>query len=102
MSKRITVAKLADVQPGHCLSVEAGAIGIALCNVGGTVYALDNCCPHAGGPIGKGFLDGDCVECPWHGWRYNVKTGEKLENPQIKVDCFPVHIDGDSIQVDVP
>ena len=102
MSKRVTVAKLAELPPGQCLSAKAGKIGIALFNIGGTVYALDNCCPHAGGPLGEGFLDGDCVECPWHGWRYNVRTGERPENPQIKVDCYPVHIEGDSIQVDVP
>jgi len=71
MPKRVTVAKLADLPPGQCLSVEAKDIGIALCNVGGTIYALDNICAHAGGPLGEGFLDGDCVECPWHGWRYN-------------------------------
>lgn len=102
MSKRVTVAKLSDLPPGDCRSFKAGKITLALCNVGGTVYALDNCCPHAGGPLGEGFLDGDCVECPWHGWRYNVKTGERTENPQIKVDCFPVHIDGDKIIVTIP
>jgi nitrite reductase (NADH) small subunit/3-phenylpropionate/trans-cinnamate dioxygenase ferredoxin subunit len=102
MPKRVTVAKLADVPPGQCRAVEAEGVGVALCNVGGTVYALDNCCPHAGGPIGEGTIDGDCVECPWHGWRYNVKTGERPENPQIKVDCFPVHIEDDTIQVTIP
>ena len=102
MPKRVTVAKLADLPPGQCLSVEAKDIGIALCNVGGTIYALDNICAHAGGPLGEGFLDGDCVECPWHGWRYNVKTGERPENHQIKVDCYTVHIEGDSIQAEIP
>jgi nitrite reductase (NADH) small subunit/3-phenylpropionate/trans-cinnamate dioxygenase ferredoxin subunit len=102
MPKRFTVAKLADVPPGQCLSVEAGKITVALCNLGGTVYALDNACPHAGGPLGEGFIEGECVECPWHGWRYNVKTGERPANPAIKVDCFPVHIEGDSIQVEIP
>ena len=102
MSKRITVAKLADLPPGECLPAKAGKITVALCNLGGTVYALDNTCPHAGGPLGEGFLDGDCVECPWHGWRYNVKTGVRPENPEIKVDCYPVRIEGDSIVVTLP
>ncbi len=102
MSKRITVAKLADLPPGECLPAKAGKITVALFNLGGTVFALDNTCPHAGGPLGEGFLDGDCVECPWHGWRYNVRTGERPENPEIKVDCFPVHIEGDQIQVEIP
>jgi nitrite reductase (NADH) small subunit/3-phenylpropionate/trans-cinnamate dioxygenase ferredoxin subunit len=102
MPTRVTVAKLADVPPGECRAVEAGRITVALCNLGGTVYSLDNTCPHAGGPLGEGVIDGECVECPWHGWRYNVKTGEKKGNPQIKVDCYRVHIEGDAIQVEVP
>jgi nitrite reductase (NADH) small subunit/3-phenylpropionate/trans-cinnamate dioxygenase ferredoxin subunit len=102
MPQRITVAKLSDVPPGECRAVSAETMTFALCNVDGTIYALDNTCPHAGGPLGEGVLDGECVECPWHGWRYNVKTGVRPENPAIKVDCFPVHIEGDEIQVDLP
>ncbi len=102
MPKRVTVAKLTDVPPGQCLAVEAEGVGVALFNVGGTIYALDNTCPHAGGPLGEGTLDNDIVECPWHGWRYNVKTGERPENSQIKVDCYPVHLEGDRITVVIP
>ena len=102
MPKAIPVDKLSDVRPGECLTAKAGKIGIALCNVGGTVYALDNCCPHAGGPLGEGVLDGECVECPWHGWRYNVKTGERPENPEIKVNRYEVQIEGDTIKILLP
>ncbi len=102
MTKRITVAKITDLEPGSCLSVEADGIGVALFNVNGRIYALDNTCPHAGGPLGEGTLAGEVVECPWHGWRYSVTTGERLENPEFKVACYEVQVTGDLIQVSVP
>jgi len=77
-------------------------MGLALCNVDGTVYAIDNTCPHAGGPLGEGSLDGEFIECPWHGWRYNVRTGERPENPEIAVSCYPVHLKDDVIHVLLP
>lgn len=93
------VAKLSQLSPGECMSVEAGRHGVALFNVGGRIYALNNTCPHAGGPLGEGLLDGQIVECPWHGWRYDVTTGERPENPVFKVACYKVEIEGDDIKV---
>ena len=57
--KLIPVAKVTDLEPGSCLSVEAEGIGVALFNVNGAIYALDNTCPHAGGPLGEGTLSGE-------------------------------------------
>ena len=96
------VAKLSQLPPGSCASVEAGNHGVALFNVGGRIYALNNTCPHAGGPLGEGVLDGPIVECPWHGWRYDVTTGERPENPVFKVACYQVEIEGDDIKVLLP
>lgn len=100
--KLIPVAKITDLEPGSCLSVEADGIGVALFNVDGTIYALDNTCPHAGGPLGDGTLYGDIVKCPWHGWRYNVRTGERPENPEIKVACYGVQVEGNLIKIALP
>ena len=100
--KIITVAKRSDLAPGSCMSVEADGIGVALFNVDGTFYALDNTCPHAGGPLGEGRLEGDLVVCPWHGWRYHVKTGLRPENPDFAVACFPVQVVGDDIRIELP
>jgi len=100
--KIVPVAKLAEVSPGNCRSVQADGIGVAICNVNGTIYAVDNTCPHAGGPLGEGSLDGELIACPWHGWRYNVRTGERPENPEIAVSCFPVHLEDDVIHVVLP
>ncbi len=102
MKKFRPLASVSDLAPGSCLSVEADGIGVALFNVDGTIYALDNTCPHAGGPLGEGTLSNEIVECPWHGWRYNVRTGEKLENPEFKVACYEVHVKDNVILVAIP
>ncbi len=93
MSEFVTVAKVEDIPPGTGHTVEVHGIWIALFNVDGSFYAIDNTCPHAGGPLGEGHLDGCIVECPWHGWRFNVQTGERPENPAIAVTCCPVRIE---------
>lgn len=102
MTKVVTVAKVTDLEPGSCLSVETEGFGIALFNVDGTIYATDNTCPHAGGPLGEGALSDGIVECPWHGWRFNVRTGERPENPDFTVACYPVEIAGGDIRVSLP
>ncbi|HET6674795.1 MAG TPA: Rieske (2Fe-2S) protein [Nitrospiraceae bacterium] len=102
MTDFITVATVDEVPPGACKSVEVQGVFIALCNVQGTVYALDNTCPHAGGPLGEGTLRGELIVCPWHGWRFNVRTGERPENPDFKVTRCQVRIEGEAIQVAIP
>ncbi len=103
MMKFVPVAKLSDLEPGSCLSVEAeGGTLVALFNVDGIVYALDNACPHAGGPLGEGVLAGEIVECPWHGWQFNVRTGVRTDNPDFRVACYEVKIEENVIKVSLP
>ena len=80
--KFVNVAKTEDLKPGTCFSVELdGDLGIALFNIDGEILALNNTCPHAGGPLGEGTVERDIVTCPWHGWQFNVRTGQCLKNP---------------------
>lgn len=102
MSEFVTVAKVQDVAPGTGRTVEVNGVSVALFNVGGTFHALDNTCPHAGGPLGEGKLDGEVVHCPWHGWRFNVASGERPENPCFVVERCAVRIVGDEVQVSLP
>jgi nitrite reductase (NADH) small subunit/3-phenylpropionate/trans-cinnamate dioxygenase ferredoxin subunit len=102
MSDFVTVAKIGDIPPGTGRTVEVKGIWIALFNVNGRFYAVDNTCPHSGGPLGEGKLDGEIVECPWHGWRFNVRTGERPDVPHFIVACCPVRIEGDAVQVALP
>jgi nitrite reductase (NADH) small subunit len=74
---------------------------IALFNVDGRFYALDGICPHQGGPLGKGKLTGCIVTCPWHGWQFDVSTGQHEANRSLKQPGFPVKAEGDDVLVEV-
>ncbi|HUO65184.1 MAG TPA: Rieske 2Fe-2S domain-containing protein, partial [Terriglobales bacterium] len=75
MSRRVRVAGVADVPAGEGRVVDAEGKALALFNVDGAFYVLDNACSHRGGPLGEGELEGTMVVCPWHAWRWDVKTG---------------------------
>ncbi len=101
MADFVKAADLSDLAPGNAMEVEVAGKSIALFNVEGTVYALDNTCIHRGGPLGEGDLEDEVVTCPWHAWQYNVKTGENVAQPGVKMASYPVRIEGGSIQVAV-
>jgi nitrite reductase/ring-hydroxylating ferredoxin subunit len=101
MATFVKAAHLSELAPGTCRTVELSGKAIALFNVQGEVYALDNTCAHRGGPLGEGMLEGEVVTCPWHLWQYNVRTGEKVGAPAVKVAAYPVQLDGDEIKVAV-
>lgn len=94
------VASVGDVVPGTCTSVEVGGKQLALFNVGGTFYATDNECPHRGGPLGEGELDGCVVTCPWHSWQFDVTSGES-QTDDLKVAVHQVKVEGDAVLVAV-
>lgn len=102
MSDRVRVAQVADVPVGEARVVDAQGKTLALFNVDGNFYALDNACPHRGGPLGEGELAGAVAVCPWHAWRWDVKTGANVNNPAVKMACFPVSLDGGSVYVELP
>jgi nitrite reductase (NADH) small subunit len=101
MADFIKVASLDELGIGGVMTVEVGGKAVAIFNVNGTIYALDNTCLHQGGPLGEGMLEGDVVTCPWHMWQYNVRTGEKVGTPSLKVATYPVKIEGNDIKVAV-
>ena len=102
MSEFVTVATTEDIPPGTGKTVEVHGVWIALFNVAGSFFAVDNTCPHAGGPIGEGRLIDDVVRCPWHGWEFNVRTGERVGNPNFTVACCPVRVEGNRVLVALP
>ena len=101
MANWIRVAAVVDCPPGGSLELVAGDRIVALMNVDGQFHALDGVCPHQGGPLGKGELQGKIVTCPWHGWQFDLKSGDCLSSPGESVDRYEVRIDGDDIQVKV-
>lgn len=99
MADYVKVLSSSDLVEGQGKVVQAGGKAIAVFNVGGTVYAIDNTCLHRGGPLGEGELEGSVVTCPWHMWEYDVRTGEKVGAPTVKVATYPVQVEGPDIKV---
>ncbi len=96
----VKVARTQDLPSGRGRVVAVAGHTLALFNVDGAVYAIDNACPHRGGPLGEGDLDGRVVTCPWHAWRWDVTTGCHVNNPAVRVACFPVTVQGDDVLVE--
>ena len=98
---RVRVAPVPEIPLGEGRVFEVGGKTLAVFNVDGRFYAIDNECPHRGGPLGEGELEGPVVRCPWHAWRWDVTTGANVNNPAVKIACFPVTIEHGAILVDV-
>ena len=101
MSEFIKVASTSELPAGQAKVVQVGDRTIAVFNVGGEFYALDNTCMHRGGPLGEGFVDQRnlTVQCPWHGWVYSLATGVSPIDSMAKVEKFEVRIDGDDVKI---
>ena len=96
------VAKTEDVPAGKMKVFTSGKLKIALCNVDGTYWAIEDVCTHDDGPLGEGKLDGGTAECPRHGGRFDVKTGAAVRMPAIvPVRTFPVKVEGGQVFVEV-
>jgi nitrite reductase (NADH) small subunit len=101
MSDFIKVANKSDLPSGQGMVVEIDGRPIALFNVNGEFHALDNVCPHRGGPLGEGYVDCSnmTVQCPWHGWSFNLASGVSPVNPRAKVEKFDVKVEGEEVKV---
>jgi NAD(P)H-dependent nitrite reductase small subunit len=96
------VAASADVKEGEAIAVEIGDAQIALCRVGGTIYAFENVCPHAYALLSDGFIEGNEIECPLHAARFEMTTGECLAPPADRdLNTFPVKVEGDEVLVEI-
>ena len=95
----IRVARVADVAPGTGKTVVVAGREIALFNVAGIFYAIDNTCPHQGGPLSEGWIEGATVTCPWHSWCFKMSDGKMTLGDYASVDAFDVRVDGDEVAV---
>ena len=97
-----TVAGSTDIPPGRVGVFEVEGVRIALCNVDGTFYAIDDVCTHDGGALDQGELEGNEIECPRHGARFDVRTGKVMRLPAfVPVQTYPIRIEDGKVQVDV-
>ena len=95
------VAKVSEVAEGSCRTVEAAGLKVALFNVVGKFYALQDACFHRGGPLGDGYLEGVNITCPWHAWEFDVTTGSCLTMEGAKQTTYPTKVENGEIYVDI-
>ncbi|MGD0050228.1 MAG: nitrite reductase small subunit NirD [Vulcanimicrobiaceae bacterium] len=95
----VTVARVSDLAPGTGKAFAVGSREIALFNVDGRFYALDNTCPHQGGPLAEGWIEGEQVTCPWHAWTFRLTDGGMALGDYTRVDAFDVRVEGDAVLV---
>ncbi len=103
MAGWLTVAREGEVAPGTVKVLAAGGRPLALCNVDGRYYVIDDVCTHDGGPLDQGELDGEEIECPRHGARFDVTTGRATCMPAVvPVKTYEVRVEGGEVQINVP
>ena len=96
----VKVAETKDIQPSNMKAFELAGEKICIVNVEGNYYALGNVCTHVGGPLDEGTLEGYEVECPWHGSKFDVRTGEPTKPPARQaVPKYEVKIEENDILV---
>ncbi len=83
--------------PGQAREFPCGTQTICVANVEGKFEAVDNVCPHRGGPLGLGIVEGNKIVCPWHGWEFELATGNNPFTPNLGVAKYELKIEGDEV-----
>jgi 3-phenylpropionate/trans-cinnamate dioxygenase ferredoxin component len=102
MPRFVTLAPAEEIPPGEREIFEIDGVYIAVFNVDGTFYAIEDVCTHDDGPLAEGELDGYEIACPRHGARFDIRTGQVLSMPAVvDVRWFPVRVEDGQIQIDM-
>lgn len=99
---RTKTLKVSDLPQGSKKIVEINGFEIALFHLNGEFRAISNICPHYGGSLGEGLLEGETVICPLHFWKFNLLTGKSLNQPAYRIETYPVEIESEWIYLDLP
>ena len=99
MTRFIKVLQAEDLPIGKSAIILVDDVEIALFNYKGEIYAVANKCPHKGGPLGEGRVQEGVIVCPSHEWRFELKTGNSMQNPEMRVEVFPVRVKDEKIYV---
>jgi nitrite reductase (NADH) small subunit len=97
----IRAGKASAVPPGTICELEVDGTMVAVANVEGKLSAFNNVCPHEGGPLGQGELEGKIVTCPWHGWQFDVCSGALAQSTATTIETYPVEVRGEDIYIDI-
>ena len=103
MGQWVKVSNIKDIQPGSAVQVDVQGKKIAVFNINGKYYALDDECTHAGGSLAEGEITGMTVACPWHGAKFDIEGGGALSAPAFEpVNHYKVQVKGEDIQIEIP
>lgn len=97
----VKVGELSELPSGAVKEIERGDLTYALCNVEGKLHCVEGLCPHAGGPLGQGTLNGNYIVCPWHGFEFDCRTGLNEDDEDMRLSIFPVTVKDGAILIDV-
>jgi 3-phenylpropionate/trans-cinnamate dioxygenase ferredoxin subunit len=102
MATFFKIATANELAPGQAKRVEAQGKRLALFNLDGRYYAIEDTCTHRGGPLSEGEIEGDVVICPWHGAKFRIASGEVLAPPaRTGVASFPIRLNGSDVEVEL-
>lgn len=102
MSRFVEVAKKSQIPEDGVIGVEVDGKILALVNLNGEIYALDDSCPHEAGPLSEGELEGGEIVCPWHASHFDVKTGRVTMDPAMQdIATYKVRLVGDAVEVEI-
>jgi len=87
---------------GTAQEFRCGGKEFCVTRVGGRLSAMDNVCPHRGGPLGTGVIDDGKLICPWHGWQFDPGTGRAIHVPDAGVAVYSVSIEGEEVYIEIP
>jgi len=93
------VARADEIEPGTLTCVRVAEQDLALARVGDELYAFQGHCLHLSGPLCQGRLHGYVLSCPWHGWQYDVRTGENEFDRAIQLETYDVQVDDGEVRV---
>lgn len=99
----VTICKVEEIPTGEVRVFEPeDDIRVAICNIEGKFFAVDDLCTHDDGPLGDGDLDGYCIECPRHGAKFDIRTGEVVQLPAtVGIGTYPIRVLNGEIQVEI-
>src|SRR5262245_22389554 len=97
-----TVCRLGEITEAEGRTFEINGKLIAVFLHEGNYFAIDDVCPHMGASLSGGCVEAGVVTCPWHAWRFRLEDGAWADYPKVKIGCYPVRVEGEQIQVDVP
>ena len=101
MADFVKVATVEEIPQGQGKVFEVNGNQVAVWNLNGNFCAFQNVCPHRGGPVGEGEVEGNIITCPWHGWQFDVVTGVSPINPAAKLTKYDVKVEGNEVRVAV-